>query len=284
MLLAQWRVDGGKPGVAIQSSVRAFGGNLARGGNEPPRAVFVKGVESDDVAERDVAGFRRGQQLGEGCDRSVHVPIGNEQHQRAQGKQCRWRTLPSIDFGLPLAEIDAAVCCDEGAKRDCGLVVRPELGAVEMGITPDEAVVQLKGIPGYVDAFDKAFPADSDPVTYDNEQAFAVFEATLITPNAPFVRYLEGDENALTAKQKEGLALFIDKGNRYATTAEISAMACMLSLAWLRARSAIAAAGGQGAGRGYQNPDDEYVFRSPALLRLLVFKAVACGTSSKRSR
>lgn len=89
----------------------------------------------------------------------------------------------------------------------------PIANPVEMGITPGEAVVQLKGIPGYVDAFDKAFPADSDSVTYDNiEQAIAVFEATLITPNAPFDRYLEGDENALAAEQKEGLALFIDKG------------------------------------------------------------------------
>ncbi|MDX8480097.1 cytochrome c peroxidase [Mesorhizobium sp. VK24D] len=65
--------------------------------------------------------------------------------------------------------------------------------------------MQLKGIPGYVDAFDNAFPADSDPVTYDNiEQAIAVFEAALITPNAPFDRYLEGDENVLTVEQKEG--------------------------------------------------------------------------------
>lgn len=35
----------------------------------------------------------------------------------------------------------------------------PIANPVEMGITPDEAVVQLKGIPSYVDAFDKAFPA-----------------------------------------------------------------------------------------------------------------------------
>ncbi len=34
------------------------------------------------------------------------------------------------------------------------------------------------------------------------------FEATLITPNAPFDRFLEGDENALTPVQKAGLRLF----------------------------------------------------------------------------
>jgi cytochrome c peroxidase len=42
--------------------------------------------------------------------------------------------------------------------------------------------------------------------------AIAAFEATLITPNAPFDKYLRGDANALTAEQKEGLRLFIDTG------------------------------------------------------------------------
>ena len=42
--------------------------------------------------------------------------------------------------------------------------------------------------------------------------AIAVFEATLITPNAPFDKYLRGDANALTAEQKDGLQLFMDKG------------------------------------------------------------------------
>ncbi len=42
-------------------------------------------------------------------------------------------------------------------------------------------------------------------------KAIEAYEATLITP-APFDAYLNGDENALTADQKEGLALFMGKG------------------------------------------------------------------------
>ena len=42
--------------------------------------------------------------------------------------------------------------------------------------------------------------------------AIAAFEATFITPNAPFDKYLRWDANALTAEQKEGLRLFIDTG------------------------------------------------------------------------
>ena len=44
------------------------------------------------------------------------------------------------------------------------------------------------------------------------QKAIAVFEATLITPNAPFDRFLKGEADALSPKQKEGLALFMDKG------------------------------------------------------------------------
>jgi cytochrome c peroxidase len=74
-------------------------------------------------------------------------------------------------------------------------------------------VEQLQGTPGYREAFDKAFPGEPNPITLGNVQkAIAVFEATLITPNAPFDRFLEGDSNALSAVQKEGLALFIERG------------------------------------------------------------------------
>lgn len=89
----------------------------------------------------------------------------------------------------------------------------PIANPIEMGITKEHAVEQLKGIPGYVDAFKAAFPGEADPITYTNiEAAIAVFEATLITPDAPFDRWLEGDDAALTDEQKRGLAVFIDKG------------------------------------------------------------------------
>ena len=89
----------------------------------------------------------------------------------------------------------------------------PIVNPMEMGITKQHAVEQLKGIPGYVDAFKKAFPAEADPIIYDNiGKAIAVFEATLITPDAPFDRWLKGDDKALTEEQKEGLKIFVDKG------------------------------------------------------------------------
>jgi cytochrome c peroxidase len=84
---------------------------------------------------------------------------------------------------------------------------------VEMASPKDHVAEQLAAIPGYVAAFEAAFPADPKPVTLANAQkAIAVFEATLITPNAPFDRYLRGDAAALSQEQIEGLQLFMNKG------------------------------------------------------------------------
>lgn len=89
----------------------------------------------------------------------------------------------------------------------------PMVNPVEMASPEAHVAEQLKAIPGYRDLFAKAFPEEQDPVTLANAQkAIAVFEATLITPNAPFDRFLNGEENALSAAQKEGLATFMDKG------------------------------------------------------------------------
>lgn len=89
----------------------------------------------------------------------------------------------------------------------------PMVNPVEMASPEAHVTEQLKGIPGYRDAFAKAFPGEPDPITLANVQkAIAVFEATLITPNAPFDRFLKGDGTAPSPAQKTGLALFMEKG------------------------------------------------------------------------
>jgi len=83
----------------------------------------------------------------------------------------------------------------------------------QVAATKQHVVDRLKGIPGYVAAFKAAFPAEPEPVTYDNiAKSIAVFEATLITPGAPFDRWLGGDDSAMTEDARQGLALFIGKG------------------------------------------------------------------------
>jgi cytochrome c peroxidase len=89
----------------------------------------------------------------------------------------------------------------------------PVQAAVEMNSTPDRVVATLKSMPEYIALFKKAFPNEKDPVTFDNfAKAVEVFESTLITPDSRFDKFLKGDKKALNKVEKEGLALFIDKG------------------------------------------------------------------------
>lgn len=82
----------------------------------------------------------------------------------------------------------------------------PMVNPLEMASPQEHIVEQLKSLPAYIAYFAKVFPGVADPITRDNVQkAIAVFEATLVTPNAPFDKYLRGDNAALDARQKAGL-------------------------------------------------------------------------------
>ena len=89
----------------------------------------------------------------------------------------------------------------------------PVQASVEMNSTPEMAVKTLRSMPGYGEVFAAAFPGEEEPVTFDNmAKAIEVFEATLLTPNAPFDQFLKGDGKALTAQEQQGLRLFMNKG------------------------------------------------------------------------
>jgi cytochrome c peroxidase len=89
----------------------------------------------------------------------------------------------------------------------------PVQAGVEMNNTPERAMATLRSIPEYVERFEASFPDVSDPVTFDNmADAIEIYEATLITPNAPFDHYLRGNPGALEDGEKEGLRAFMDRG------------------------------------------------------------------------
>ena len=68
----------------------------------------------------------------------------------------------------------------------------------------------LSAIPGYRAAFAQAFPdgAISRPHI---EQALATFERTIVSPPAPFDRWVAGDAHAVSVAAKRGFALFNGK-------------------------------------------------------------------------
>ncbi len=89
----------------------------------------------------------------------------------------------------------------------------PIQAGVEMGSTRKRVEDTLNSMPEYVQRFRQAFPGQKDPVSFDNmATAIEAFEATLITPNSDFDKYLRGDKDALDEVEQEGLALFMNKG------------------------------------------------------------------------
>jgi cytochrome c peroxidase len=89
----------------------------------------------------------------------------------------------------------------------------PVQAGVEMNSTPERVEDTLNSMPDYVERFRQAFPGQGSPVSFDNmATAIEAFEATLITPDSNFDKYLRGDTDALNAEEQEGLALFMNKG------------------------------------------------------------------------
>jgi cytochrome c peroxidase len=81
----------------------------------------------------------------------------------------------------------------------------------EMAFTHELAVNVIASIPPYAGEFARVF--GSPGVNIDRiTTAIAAFEDTLVTPNARFDRWLTGDDNALTADERAGYALFKSSG------------------------------------------------------------------------
>lgn len=81
----------------------------------------------------------------------------------------------------------------------------------EMAFTHDLAVDMLRSIPQYVAEFKAVFGHDKlsiDEVT----SAIAAFEETLVTPNARFDKWLQGDKKAIDAQELRGYELFKSAG------------------------------------------------------------------------
>ena len=75
----------------------------------------------------------------------------------------------------------------------------------------DQVTTDLSSDPVMVAAFTQVF--GDGAVTQERvTSALAAFEETLLTPGAPFDRYLQGDETAITAEAQQGYRLFVERG------------------------------------------------------------------------
>jgi cytochrome c peroxidase len=87
----------------------------------------------------------------------------------------------------------------------------PILNPIEMAMkSPAEVVAKLRAIPEYADEFQRVF---GRPPEYDDlAAAIAAFERTQFSGNAPFDRYILGNESAIPGPARRGWALFNGKG------------------------------------------------------------------------
>jgi cytochrome c peroxidase len=142
----------------------------------------------------------------------------------------------------------------------------PVQASVEMNNTPEMAIKTLKSMPEYVALFKKAFPGQGDPVTFDNmAEAIEAFEATLLTPDSPFDRYLKGSKDALNAVQEEGLKLFMDKGCVNCHGGINMGGAAYFPFGLVEKPTAEILAGDTGRYKVTHSKSDEYVFKAPSL-------------------
>jgi cytochrome c peroxidase len=82
----------------------------------------------------------------------------------------------------------------------------------EMNMPLDQMVAKIRSVPGYRSLFDKAYP--KKPIDEKTvADAIANFERTVISSKAPFDRWVEGDENAVSVDAKRGFVLFNTRAN-----------------------------------------------------------------------
>lgn len=140
--------------------------------------------------------------IGTGGADNVPVSIG---HGWQQGP----RNSPTV-FN---AVFNAAQFWDGRAADLAEQAKGPVQASVEMNSTPELVVETLESIPGYVERFGQAFPGQANPVSFDNMAlALEAFEATLVTPDSRFDRWVLGDDGAMDETERRGLELFMASG------------------------------------------------------------------------
>jgi len=100
----------------------------------------------------------------------------------------------------------------DGKFRDLESVAfGPITSPANMNLPESALIARLTSISGYVDGFTAVF--GEGPITRQNiELALATFERSIVSEEAPFDRWIAGDEAAIGAAAKRGFDIFNGKG------------------------------------------------------------------------
>ena len=114
-------------------------------------------------------------------------------------------TILDVAYGEPYFWDGRAETLEDQAKG-------PLTSAKEMNMPADVAIGRIQSLPGYVAAFERAFPGRG--ISLDTfAAAVASYERTVNSGSAPFDKWVEGDEQAVSAAAKRGFVLFNGKAN-----------------------------------------------------------------------
>lgn len=199
------------------------------------------------------------------CNTCHNVGLGGADYQQTSTGH-GWKKGPRNAPTVLNSVFNLAQFWDGRAKNLAEQAKGPVQAGVEMNSTPELVVTTLKSMPEYVALFAKAFPGEKDPVTFDNmAKAIEVFEATLITPDSPFDRYLKGEAKALSPVEKEGLALFISNDCVSCHGGVNMGGDDYYQLGVVKKPSEAIMAGDKGRYSVTQNAGDQFSFKSPSL-------------------
>ncbi|WP_407175474.1 cytochrome-c peroxidase [Bradyrhizobium sp. STM 3562] len=122
-----------------------------------------------------------------------------------QGLPLRAPTLIDVAFTEPLGW--------DGKFRTLESVAfGPLTNPANMNLSEAELTARLSAIPGYVDAFARAFGVGA--ITRARiEAALATFERGIVAGESPFDRWVMGDETAISAAAKRGFDIFNGKAH-----------------------------------------------------------------------
>ncbi len=137
-----------------------------------------------------------------GIDPGRPVSLGHDHHPGD-------RNSPTVyNAGLQFAQF-----WDGRAANLAAQASGPMMNPVEMGMSgPDVVLAYIHSRPDYVRQFKEAYSDQKDPVVMENvTDAIAAFEGGLLTP-ARWDKYLEGDVNALSDQEKQGLRVYLRSG------------------------------------------------------------------------
>lgn len=114
-------------------------------------------------------------------------------------------TILDVAYGEPYFWDGRAATLEDQAKG-------PLTAAKEMSMSAEHALPLLRAIPGYVEAFGRAYPGQ--PVSLDTiASAIATYERTVVSSQAPFDRWVSGDDHAISEAAVRGFVLFNGKAD-----------------------------------------------------------------------